>query len=84
MLKLDKTALLFNRNPQIGLTVGRYGGQGFTTAALSARHQQQRCVGCMAIVQQVGVHGQEGGGVWGSAENRAGMVEAVKNWVCKS
>ena len=64
MLKLDKTALWFNRNPQIGLTVGRYGGQGFTTAALSARHQQQqRCVGCMAIVQQVGVHGQEGGGV---------------------
>ena len=38
----------------------------------------------MAIVQQVGVHGQEGGGVWGSAENRAGMVEAVKNWVCKA
>ena len=32
---------------------------------LTADRQQQRCVGCMAIVQQVGVHGQEGGGVRG-------------------
>ena len=36
---------------------------GTIVRRLTTDRQQQRCVGCMAIVQQVGVHGQEGGGV---------------------